>query len=321
MSDITIKLLEGSDAEELFQFELENRNFFESMVPSRGDHYYDFDNFKTVQQEINLSHLSRENFIAKISYIGKNAPNMDVKETVDYVRVDCGLPSDTYNVSVIRSNNLLKSAEDILGQTVHYFTEKNFPMALWVWENEYKDMIDILEKVNLVESETNMAMFACLHTLISENVPIKDFIIKDASCPPEVEGFGDLLATLFGESQEAKYIRKYYSNISRLPFLENGAMKLYIGLFRGEIVSTGSLFITEDSVGIYDIATRPNHQGKGFGTAMFQFLLSVAKKQDTDLCILQASPDGMNIYEKTGFQSVCRVKVFENRRFIDLMKT
>jgi ribosomal-protein-alanine N-acetyltransferase len=52
MSDITIKLLEGSDAEELFQFELENRNFFESMVPSRGDRYYEFDNFKTVQKEI-----------------------------------------------------------------------------------------------------------------------------------------------------------------------------------------------------------------------------------------------------------------------------
>ncbi|MBB6218764.1 ribosomal-protein-alanine N-acetyltransferase [Anaerosolibacter carboniphilus] len=52
MSDITIKPLTESDAVALFQFELENREFFESMVPSRGDSYYDFGNFMALQKEI-----------------------------------------------------------------------------------------------------------------------------------------------------------------------------------------------------------------------------------------------------------------------------
>ncbi|MGJ0848410.1 hypothetical protein ACR77J_17100 [Tissierella praeacuta] len=41
MTDIIIKLLEESDEEEVFKFELEDRSFFESMVSSRGDSYYD----------------------------------------------------------------------------------------------------------------------------------------------------------------------------------------------------------------------------------------------------------------------------------------
>ena len=44
--NITIEKLRESDDEKLFAFELENRAYFEEMVPSRGDEYYNFENFK-----------------------------------------------------------------------------------------------------------------------------------------------------------------------------------------------------------------------------------------------------------------------------------
>jgi ribosomal-protein-alanine N-acetyltransferase len=44
--DITIEKLHETDAEKLFEFELENRAFFEESVPCRGDEYYVFENFK-----------------------------------------------------------------------------------------------------------------------------------------------------------------------------------------------------------------------------------------------------------------------------------
>lgn len=46
MMDITIKKLHDVDFEKLFEFELENRTYFEEMVPSRGDDYYNFETFK-----------------------------------------------------------------------------------------------------------------------------------------------------------------------------------------------------------------------------------------------------------------------------------
>ena len=52
MSDIIVKLLEKSDEEELFKFELENRDFFESMVSSRGDNYYELNNFRMIMKEL-----------------------------------------------------------------------------------------------------------------------------------------------------------------------------------------------------------------------------------------------------------------------------
>src|SRR5690606_31073303 len=44
--DITIELLKDEDATKLYEFELENRAFFEKMVPSRGKDYYKFEIFK-----------------------------------------------------------------------------------------------------------------------------------------------------------------------------------------------------------------------------------------------------------------------------------
>lgn len=44
--DISIVQLQATDAKKLFEFELENRVFFEEMVPTRGDDYYRFESFQ-----------------------------------------------------------------------------------------------------------------------------------------------------------------------------------------------------------------------------------------------------------------------------------
>ena len=52
MTNIGIKLLEQSDEEKLFKFELENRAFFESSFLSRDSSYYNFNNFKAIIKEL-----------------------------------------------------------------------------------------------------------------------------------------------------------------------------------------------------------------------------------------------------------------------------
>src|SRR5690625_4683206 len=50
--DITIVKLHDKDLDQLFEFELENRNYFEEMVWSRGDDYYHFETFITKNQAL-----------------------------------------------------------------------------------------------------------------------------------------------------------------------------------------------------------------------------------------------------------------------------
>ncbi|MDM5250792.1 MULTISPECIES: GNAT family N-acetyltransferase [unclassified Lysinibacillus] len=50
--DISINSLQERDAEELYQFEKNNRLFFEQMVPSRGEDYYKFETFKVKHRDL-----------------------------------------------------------------------------------------------------------------------------------------------------------------------------------------------------------------------------------------------------------------------------
>jgi len=50
--EISINSLQESDAEELFEFEKNNRLFFEQMVPSRGEDYFNFETFKIRHKEL-----------------------------------------------------------------------------------------------------------------------------------------------------------------------------------------------------------------------------------------------------------------------------
>ncbi|WP_202077628.1 GNAT family N-acetyltransferase [Caldalkalibacillus salinus] len=50
--DITIEKLKDSDVQHLYQFERDNRAFFETMVPSRGDEYYHLNTFKVRHESL-----------------------------------------------------------------------------------------------------------------------------------------------------------------------------------------------------------------------------------------------------------------------------
>ena len=78
-------------------------------------------------------------------------------------------------------------------------------------------------------------------------------------------------------------------------------MKLFLGFYEGEIVTVGSLICSKDSIGIYDIATKEGMRGRGFGSAMFNLLQEAHKFKNT-YCVLQASPDGINIYKNRDFK-------------------
>jgi [ribosomal protein S5]-alanine N-acetyltransferase len=60
--NIKLELLQKKDSELLFQFETENRAFFETMVPSRGENYYQYDQFLRIMEELLSEQVDRKSF-------------------------------------------------------------------------------------------------------------------------------------------------------------------------------------------------------------------------------------------------------------------
>ena len=83
---------------------------------------------------MNYKQLLIDNFVFKTSYVAQFVPGMSVKETKDYISVDCGLPADTFNVITLLNNNLTEGIEKLYKE-VFYYNQK-FPMSIWLWDEE-----------------------------------------------------------------------------------------------------------------------------------------------------------------------------------------
>ncbi len=263
---------------------------------------------------MNTPQAVRKNFEEKAAYFAQSLAGMAVMEHDSFLAVDCGLPSDTFNVLVVRD---LSATEPILQEGVGYFMAKRFPVALWYWEDaEDRAGMDALLAYGLTHNETNIAMVADLTEAAFNVARPTGLVIQQAERASELQQFGSLIARLFGDSDEAPQVAAYFTGLSQQPLRQFPAMRHYIGTVQGETVATGTLFIGSETVGIYDITTQVNYRQRGIGSAMFAHLLHEARAYSRRYAVLQASPDGIGIYRKAGFMAVGEVRVLENRALL-----
>ena len=250
---------------------------------------------------MNFKQLLIDNFTYKTSYIARQAQGMNVKETEDYIAVDCGLPADTFNIITLLNNNVTEGIEKLYKE-VNNYNQKKFPMSVWFWDDRYEQTIKSeLIKLDLKRSRTKYCNGRRIKYNSSDNKHARRFYNTKASSPEQIKKFGETLANLFGSSEEGIHVQAFYNQTASFDLWNSGNMNLYLGLYKDEVISVGSLVCTKDSIGIYDIATKEEMRGKGFGSTMFHYLLQEAKELNVVQCVLQASPDGINIYKRPVF--------------------
>lgn len=90
----------------------------------------------------------------------------------------------------------------------------------------------------------------------------------------------------------------------------SGEVALF-GAFEGDrVVSTSMTFAYDGLMGIYCVATRPSHRGKGLGAYVTAEPLRRARAEGWDTGILQASEAGYPIYRKLGFEEVGGIPMY-----------
>lgn len=261
-----------------------------------------------------LQHSVRDNFIEKATYVARDSSTMHVVERASFVAVDCGLPSDTFNVVVVRD---LRRPDQLLRAGVEYFRTRRLPMALWYWEDAADPVgLETLRGFGLPHTERHVAMAAEVAQTHVDAAPPDGLELRLAESAADRRAFGDVIAALFGASPEAPQVAAYYEQLSHAPADRFPALRLYLGLISGVPVATGTLFVGRETLGIYDIVTHDRYRRRGIGSAMFAHLLAEARAFPRRHVVLQASADGLGIYARAGFQPTGNVDTFENRALL-----
>jgi GNAT superfamily N-acetyltransferase len=87
----------------------------------------------------------------------------------------------------------------------------------------------------------------------------------------------------------------------------------YVGYVNGEPVSTAATVISDGVVGVYNVATLPGHQRRGYGESIMRHALEKAREEHgLERTILQSTAQGMPIYQRMGYKTVTRVLVYSS---------
>ena len=85
----------------------------------------------------------------------------------------------------------------------------------------------------------------------------------------------------------------------------------WVGYVDSEPVSTAATVMGGGAVGVYNVATMPEHQRRGYGeTAMRHAVEEAQRRNGIERTILQSTPAGHRLYERMGFRVVSSVAVY-----------
>ena len=139
-------------------------------------------------------------------------------------------------------------------------------MSVWLWDEEQeRDIKSKLNKIGLKRSGAKYCDGSRLKNNFSNNKHASKFYNSTGIFTCTNKKFGEMLANLFGTSEEGIHVQAFYNQISNLDLWNSENMKLFLGFYEGEVVTVGSLICSKDSIGIYDIATKEEMRGRGFG--------------------------------------------------------
>jgi ribosomal protein S18 acetylase RimI-like enzyme len=103
------------------------------------------------------------------------------------------------------------------------------------------------------------------------------------------------------EVPEAPFIQLMTPSVLGQP-----GVRCYVGEVDGEVVTTGVGVTLGPFVGIFNIATPPEHRGQGFGAAVTARAVADGFADGAQWSYLQSSLSGYNIYARLGFATVER---------------
>ena len=88
------------------------------------------------------------------------------------------------------------------------------------------------------------------------------------------------------------------------PALTLAGTRVYLGEVDGEPVTTGLAVALRDAVAVFNVATPPEHRGRGYASAITARAINDGLAAGASWSWLQSSDAGLGVYERLGFQTL-----------------
>ena len=219
----------------------------------------------------------------------------------DLLVVDSGLPCDTFNA--VACAHLRPERIDARIESVIQSFERR-PFSWWLGPDDRPGNLSArLAAAGLSDVEVETAMRLDLTERTPTVAPATGFSIHRVTTPTELAHFAAIIAANWSPPDEQ--VIRFYEQTAAGALQSDCPLRFFLGYSEDEPVATCELTIAPDGVaGLYSVSTLAAFRGRGFGSSMTSHALAVGRDLGMRAAALQASSQGLGIYERLGFRRV-----------------
>lgn len=138
--------------------------------------------------------------------------------------------------------------------------------------------------------------------------PLMKWSVKQTSNPKyeihlaDLEAFGSIIGQAYRIEKE---VEEKFTDLMKKCDAES-----YLLFWEGQPVNTGTLFSDKQTGAIFNIATLPTFEKRGFACAMMQFLMYRSQQLGLQEVLLLSSPAAEQFYASLGFQKIFNIEMY-----------
>jgi len=232
--------------------------------------------------------------------------NVEIHYNIWETKLLTDIPHALFN-GVLRSQYTTRNIDELIDFTISQYRSRKVPFTWWVYQRSTpRNLGELLTQHGLLHLGVMPSMGLALSSEPSINDAPEGFEVHKVRNDAEMESWGKVLAQAYNLPGED--ITKY---CAFFPQVETSDMyQHFIGIYDGQPVAAGTLFISGSTAGLYNIGTIPEARLKGFGTYLTQIMLLYAYQHNSRLIAMQSYPIAVEVCQKLGFKQISEFNVF-----------
>jgi ribosomal protein S18 acetylase RimI-like enzyme len=229
------------------------------------------------------------------------------------VHDDAGLTWYTSGLSGAMDNGVLRTRLDAseadrrIAEMQAFFAERDLPMVWWGGpERQPADLGARLEAHGFASEGDDPGMAADLHAL-REDVPVPSSLTIERVADEETltDWIIALRAANGGAPPRLPLTPRAILLNRPATYAPDDPYRLYTARLDGRPVATAALLLATGVAGLYCVATAPDARRRGIGSAVVLAALRDARAAGYRVGVLGASPMGIGVYRRLGFEQYC----------------
>jgi ribosomal protein S18 acetylase RimI-like enzyme len=251
-----------------------------------------------------------ENLLEALRFFGQARPDAEIRDLPGVSLIYCGLNYAAFNAALQARpvEGDVQELNRLIDVSAEHFDARSLRWTYWLCEDflNYplrREAPRIFKRHGLRHLTEAPGMYADHLAPAKRNLPALE--VRAVADEPTRGAFAEVMSTAF-EIPHSVSTSVYGSDRAW-----RGTFQGYVGYSNGRAVTTAAGVVTGDVIGLYSVATLPQHRRLGFAEAIMRHVVQQARQtRGVSRTVLQATSSGFSLYEAMGYRTVTSFNVF-----------